>query len=107
MGVSDAVAASVSSSSQCEPFRELIIGKCELGLSAKRIHQDLVAYHGFSGKYWSVNRFVKSLDVRHEAPFRRMEVGPGEELQVDFGTGAKVRNADARLVRYVIKSGKW
>jgi hypothetical protein len=47
--------------SQCEPFRELILGKCELGLSAKRIHQDLVADHGFDGKYWSVNRFVKAL----------------------------------------------
>jgi hypothetical protein len=46
MGASEAVAVSVSSSSQCEPFRELIIAKCELGLSAKRIHQDLVADHG-------------------------------------------------------------
>jgi hypothetical protein len=46
MGASEAVAVSVSSSSQCAPFRELIIAKCELGLSAKRIHQDLVADHG-------------------------------------------------------------
>jgi transposase len=96
---SEAVAVSVSSSSQCEPFRELIIAKCELGLSAKRIHQDLVADHSFKGKYWSVNRFVKSLDVRDEAPFRRMEVGPGEELQVDFGTGANVRNAEGTYRR--------
>ncbi len=96
---SETVAVPVSSSSQCEPFRELIIAKCELGLSAKRIHQDLVADHGFGGKYWSVNRFVRSLDAHHEVPFRRMEVGPGEELQVDFGTGAKVRNADGTYRR--------
>ena len=91
---SEAVAALVSISSQCEPFRELIIAKCELGLSAKRIHQDLVADHRFNGEYWSVNRFVRSLDVSDGAPFQRMEFGPGEELQVGFRTGAKVRNAD-------------
>lgn len=82
------------SGSQCEPFRDIILAKCELGLSAKRIHQDLVADHGFDGKYWSVNRFVKSLGASRELPFRRIEVEPGEELQVDFGTGAKIRNAD-------------
>ena len=58
-----------------------------------------MADHRFNGEYWSVNRFVRSLDVRDEAPFRRMEVGPGEELQVDFGTGAKVRNAEATYRR--------
>jgi IS30 family transposase len=47
--------AAASSGSQCEPFREIILAKYELGLSAKRIHQDLVADHEFDGKYWSVN----------------------------------------------------
>lgn len=89
----------ITSNSQCEPFREIIVAKCELGLSAKRVHQDLVADHGFEGKYWSVNRFVKSLDSNRELPFRRMEVEPGEELQVDFGTGAKIRNADGTYRR--------
>jgi transposase len=94
----------VATGSQCEPFREIVIAKCELGLSAKRIHQDLVADHGFDGKYWSVNRFVKSLGTQQEVPFRRMEVRPGEELQVDFGTGAKIRNADGTYRRtYVFR----
>jgi len=83
-----------TSSSQCEPFRQVISEKQEAGLSARRIHQDLVADHGASVSYWSVNRFVKSLDNDRELPFRRMEIEPGEELQVDFGTGAKIRNAD-------------
>ena len=61
-------------------------------MTAKRIHQDLVAEHGFDGKYWSVNRFVRALESSQEPPFRRMEVQPGEELQVDFGTGAKIRS---------------
>lgn len=95
----DTVDDSITSGSQCEPFRDIIVAKCELGLSAKRIHQDLVADHGFDGKYWSVNRFVKSLGSQRELPFRRMEVEPGEELQVDFGTGAKIRNMDGTYRR--------
>jgi len=51
-GGAEAAPVAVSSCSQCESFRELIIAKCELGLSAKRIHQDLVADHGFEGKCW-------------------------------------------------------
>lgn len=35
--------APISGGSQCEPFRKIIVANCELGLSAKRIHQDLVA----------------------------------------------------------------
>lgn len=80
--------------SQCELFRDIITEKCQAGLSARRIHQDLVADHGSSISYWSVNRFVKVLGSNTELPFRRMEVLPGEELQVDFGTGAKIRNPD-------------
>jgi len=95
----EAVDAAVSTGSQCEPFREIILAKCELGLSAKRIHQDLVADHGFDGKYWSVNRFVRSLGAHHEVAFRRMEVEPGEELQVDFGSGAKIRQPNGSYRR--------
>lgn len=83
-----------TSGSQCEPFRDVISEKLEAGLSARRIYQDLVADHEASVSYWSVNRFVKSLGSNNELPFRRMEVEPGEELQVDFGTGAKIRNQD-------------
>jgi len=93
------VNAARTSGSQCEPFREIILVKCELGLSAKRIHQDLVADHGFDGKYWSVNRFVRALGADHEIAFRRMEVEPGEELQVDFGSGAKIRLPSGRFRR--------
>lgn len=62
------------------------------------------ADHGFSGKYWSVNRFVKSLGANHAAAFRRMEVEPGEELQVDFGTGAKKRDLDKQKRTQVVPS---
>jgi transposase len=82
--------------SLCEPFRAVIEAKLDLGLTAQRIHQDLVAEHGFTGKYHSVRRFVSRLEATHELPFRRLECGPGEEAQVDFGTGAPLRPPEGK-----------
>jgi len=76
--------------SLCEPFRELIKTSLAKGLSAKRIHQDLAGDEGFEGSYESVKRFVRKLEARQALPFRRMECGPGEEAQIDFGKGAWV-----------------
>jgi transposase len=59
-------------------------------LSAQRIFQDLVQDHGFSGKYHGVRRFVAKLKQSTPLPFRRIEVEPGEEAQIDFGTGAPI-----------------
>ena len=75
---------------QCEAYRELIQSRLDQQLTAQRIWQDLVAEHGFTGSYDSVKRFVRRLEQRTPLPFRRMECGPGEEAQVDFGTGAPV-----------------
>jgi len=77
--------------SECEPFREVILSKLELGLSAQRIWQDLVADHGFTASYSSVKRFVRWLGKTRPLPFRRMECAPGEEAQVDFGRGGPVQ----------------
>ena len=74
--------------SQCERFRETIAAKVEAGLSAVRIFQDLVE-EGFEGKYWSVRRYVTRLTAPHQLPMRRLETLPGEEAQIDFGTGAQ------------------
>lgn len=73
----------------CEPFRELILAKMAEDLSAKRIWQDLVETGAVVG-YDSVRRFVQRLGRTRSFPFRRMECGPGEEAQVDFGSGAPV-----------------
>jgi transposase len=75
------------SRSVCDRFRELIVSKLEQGLDAQRIHQDLVEEQGFEGKYWSVRRFVKQLGKSSALPFRRIEVEPGWEMQVEFGMG--------------------
>ena len=79
------------SRSCCERFRDVILSKLDQGLDAQRIYQDLVEENGFEGKYWSVRRFVKRLGASQPLPFRRIEVDPGWELQVDFGAGRPCR----------------
>jgi transposase len=82
--------------SGCEPWRDVIQGKLDVGLSAQRIHQDLTTDHGFTGSYYSVRRFVRRLEPTTELPFRRMECQPGDEAQVDFGTGAPIVGDDGK-----------
>lgn len=85
--------------SECDPFRDLILAKLEQGLSAKRIHQDLQEEAGFTAGYWSVRRFVGRLKKKSQLPFRRLETLPGEEAQIDFGSGAPVRTPDGKRRR--------
>lgn len=91
--------APTGSRSLCVPFRDLILGKLEVGLSAQRIFQDLVTDHGFDGKYPSVRRYVARLGKSSPLPFRRMETAPGEEAQIDFGKGAPIVGEDSRRRR--------
>lgn len=84
--------------SQCEPYRELILAKMEEDLSAKRIWQDL-GESGATVGYDSVRRFVQRLGRVRSLPFRRMECSPGEEAQVDFGSGAPVVGPDGKRRR--------
>jgi transposase len=76
--------------SECEPWRDVIQSKCDLGLSARRIYQDLTSEFAFEGSYYSIRRFVRRLEPVRELPFRRLECEPGDEAQVDFGTGAPI-----------------
>lgn len=85
-----------SGRSDCEPLRTVVESKLDQGLHARRIYQDLVEEHGFAGSYWSVMRFVRRLGRTRELPFRRMECDPGEEAQVDFGSGATIVGRDGK-----------
>jgi transposase len=96
---SSAPAGSSGPVSKCEPFREQILQAIERGLSRQRIWQDLQLEHGFDGSYDSVKRFVRRLAVATDLPFRRMECAPGEEAQIDFGTGAPIIGADGKRRR--------
>jgi transposase len=93
------VPSTPSPASQCVPFHEQILAKLDQGLSARRIWQDLVSEHGFTHEYHSVRRFVARLGAKTPLPFRRMECGPGEEVQVDFGQGAFLVGSDGKRRR--------
>jgi len=48
------------SASACEPYREFIEAELAKGRNAMAIWQDLADGHGFSEKYASLKRFVRS-----------------------------------------------
>ena len=82
-----------SGASRCEPFLEFIETSLAKGRNAKSIWQDLVDDHGFAGRYASVKRFVRKLRGGSPAQARAVIVTPpGEEGQVDYGTGPMVRD---------------
>ena len=79
--------------SACEPYREVIEIGLGRGRNAKAIWQDLVDGHGFRGAYQSVKRFVGKLrGVRPPEARVVIETPPGEETQVDYGSGPMVRD---------------
>jgi transposase len=85
--------------SACEPHRAWIERQVELGRNAVSIYQDLVEQHAFAHRYNSVKRFVARLRARAPERFDVLEFLPGEEAQVDDGTGAPTRTASGRYQR--------
>jgi transposase len=89
------ISASPSTSvrSSCEPFREFIELSLGQGRNAMAIWQDLVASHGFTGNYQSVKRYVRKLRGKRTPEARVViQTAPGEEAQVDYGSGPMVRD---------------
>jgi transposase len=78
--------------SQCEPYRSEIEEALSRGRNAKAIWQDLSDRHGFAGHYESVKRFIRRLRARTPVAHPRIHTAPGEEGQVDYGTGPWVRD---------------
>jgi hypothetical protein len=79
--------------SACEPYREMIERALSLGRNAMAIWQDLVDQNGFAGSYQTVKRFVRGLRRTRTPEARAIIVtAPGEEAQVDYGTGPMVRD---------------
>jgi transposase len=85
--------------SHCQPWRTIIETKQSQGLSAQRIFQDLVSEHAAVVSYDSVRRFLRRLGWTRPLPFRRIERAPGEEAQVDFGSGAPIIGPDGKRRR--------
>lgn len=96
--------------SQCEPLREVIDAKVEAGLTAQRIYQDLRTDHGFEGGYDAVKRFVRRLKDCEPERIHRVECLPGEEAQVDFGSGYYLEEGGKRrkvnLLRVVLSCSR-
>jgi transposase len=89
--------AAVGPQSKAARWREFILQKHTEGLSARRIHQDLRDEPGTEEvSYDSVRRLLKRLGASRPLPFRRMECEPGQEAQVDFGTGARILMPDGK-----------
>src|SRR5262249_23247647 len=82
--------------SVCEAYRELIEQALDRGRNGKAIWQDLVSEHGFTGSYQAVKRFVQKLrGPQRPEPAGIIRTAPGEEAQVDYGSGPMVRDAQS------------
>src|SRR5271157_5417446 len=86
--------------SACEPYREAIDLGLSRGRNARAIWQDLVSEYGFASSYQSVQRFVRKRRGA-ETPEARLVIvtAPGQEAQVDYGTGPMVRDPESRKYR--------
>jgi hypothetical protein len=79
--------------SACEPYCDFIEVSLGKGRNAKAIYHDLVDDHGFRGAYQSVKRFVRGLHgTTTQQACAVIVTPPGEEAQVDYGTGPMVRD---------------
>jgi transposase len=76
----------VRPASLVETHRAYVEDQIRCGVQASVIHQRLQREGGFEGSYGSVLRFVQKLRPRADRGVTvRVETGPGEEAQVDFG----------------------
>jgi transposase len=91
---------SAGARSACEPFREEIESALSKGRNAKAIWQDLVDTRGFRGSYQSVKRFLRNFRGKASPEACAViETAPGEESQVDYGSGPLVRDAETGKYR--------
>jgi transposase len=96
----DSGAAKARTLSSCEPYRHLIEAGLQRGRNAMAIWQDLVTEHGFAHSYQSVKRFVIKLQPSVVKEARAVIITePGEEAQVDYGTGPWVRDPQSGKYR--------
>ncbi|HXH49960.1 MAG TPA: IS21 family transposase [Terriglobia bacterium] len=94
------LSTALPSASACEPYRETIELGLHRGRNAMAIWQDMVCQYGFSGGYQTVKRFVRKLrGGEHQEAVGIILTAPGEEAQVDYGTGPMVRDQQSGKYR--------
>ena len=88
------------SASACDVHRDAIEVGLSRGRNAMAIWQDLVDTYRFAGGYQSVKRFVRKLRGKQSPEACVViETAPGEETQVDYGTGPMVRDPQSGKYR--------
>ena len=70
--------------SSIDEYKEYINIQTSKGLTAVRIHQDLIKEFDFQGGYDAIRKYVSKIKKKANA-FMVMNSLPGEEAQVDFG----------------------
>jgi transposase len=77
-----------STVSTVEPHRDLVARWADQGVNGVVIHAALCREHGYTGSYSAVRRMLAEL-ARDKPPQAtvRLQFGPGEAAQVDFGAG--------------------
>ena len=85
--------------SKVTPFREQVIALRQRGVECRAIFDILREQHAFAGSYGSVYRFVRHLEPRTPDACVRVETGPAEEAQVDFGYAGLLHDPDTDTLR--------
>jgi transposase len=89
-----------STVSTVEPYRELVARWAERGVNGIAIHAALCREHGYSGSYSAVRRMLGVLAAsRPPEATVRLQFGPGEAAQVDFGAGPMLLDPARNEVR--------
>lgn len=99
-GVKPAPGGRSPTASNCEVHNEAIERGLSRGRNAMAIWQDLVDTCGFTASYQSVQRFVRKIRGAQTPEARVViQTAPGEEAQVDYGSGPMVRDPDSGKYR--------
>jgi len=81
------------------PFRAQVVAWRQQGVEGQAIFQLLVEQQGFTGSYSAVKRFLRRLEPPTPRATIRVETGPGEEAQVDFGSAGLLFDPDGDRLR--------
>jgi len=84
--------------SSVAPYRDLVVALRARNVEVAAIHQRLTE-QGYTGSYDAVYRFVRQEEPATPTASVRVERGPGEEAQVDFGAAGKLIDPATGLPR--------
>jgi len=79
-----------SNVSSVEPYRSIVKEMLKNQTEAVAIHARLRKSHGYAGSYSSIRRFIAQLNPPIPDGVVRIEVAPGSQAQVDFGSVGKL-----------------